>query len=704
MATVKKDGTVYIGTEIDSSDLENVEKDYKKAVSKIGENIKKVFSDAKEQIGNFAQLTNKVITGIEKAFEGVKTAAGKFGDVARKIGTTIKNGFSIAKDAASKFGDVAGKVASAVGSAFTAMTKVISAAGSAIGAIVGMGVSYNSQMEDYMANFSVMLGDAEAAGEHVDALKELAAKTPFEMGSLAETTQTLLAFNSTAEESIDQTRMLGDIALGNEQKLGTLATAFGRIQSNGRASMEEINMMIDSGFNPLNIIAEETGESMDELRKRVSEGGVSFEEIRKAMEKATSEGGQFYKGMEVASQTVSGLTSTLKDNAAALMGDLSTGVFEELKNTFLPMAIAGVDEIQTALTEGGITAAIGAAGNVLGKFITYIIDSIPTLIETANELLMSLASALSENSEGIAMAAMSIVGGLATAFMDLAPILLDMLLDLLVIMAEYLSENADVIGEKAGDFVASMINWLTDNLDTIIDIGIQLIGAIITGIATATPDIAASLANLGFVLLDTITGWLEDLRGMVSDEFQWLIDGALNFVDGIRTAFQGLVDFVAGIFAGDWERAWEGIIGIFSGIWDMLVEIVKAPVNGIIALINGVISGINSISIDIPDWVPWYGGSTFGLNIPKIPYLATGAVIPPNAPFMAVLGDQRRGTNIEAPLSTIQQALRDVMAERGNGDPMILRVFLDSRVVYESMVDRNRENTIATGQNAFTGG
>lgn len=138
----------------------------------------------------------------------------------------------------------------------------------------------------------------------------------------------------------------------------------------------------------------------------------------------------------------------------------------------------------------------------------------------------------------------------------------------------------------------------------------------------------------------------------------------------------GLIDFVVGVFTGDWERAWDGIVGIFEGIGEALIGVI----NGIIAAINGLISGVcagintvinamNKLRWTIPDWVPGgMGGKTFGFNlktisVPQIPYLAQGAVLPPNEPFMAVVGDQRHGTNVEAPLATIQEAVAVVMAD-----------------------------------------
>ena len=169
-----------------------------------------------------------------------------------------------------------------------------------------------------------------------------------------------------------------------------------------------------------------------------------------------------------------------------------------------------------------------------------------------------------------------------------------------------------------------------------------------------------------------ITTAINNIFNVVSN----FISGAIDQFNGIVTVLRGIIEFITGVFSGDWQKAWEGIKNVFKGIWDTLVSIVKTPINVIIGLINGLIDGVcsgintvikalNNLSFDVPDWVPVLGGKKFGFNLktitaPQIPKLATGAVIPPNREFLAVLGDQKRGTNIEAPLDTIVEAFQRV--------------------------------------------
>ena len=100
-----------------------------------------------------------------------------------------------------------------------------------------------------------------------------------------------------------------------------------------------------------------------------------------------------------------------------------------------------------------------------------------------------------------------------------------------------------------------------------------------------------------------------------------------------------------------------------------IIGFLNAMIAGIVGGVNGIVNAINKLSFTAPDWIPGIGGKTVGFNLktvhtPQIPYLAQGAVLPANKPFLAVVGDQKHGTNVEAPLATIQQAVANVMGDQ----------------------------------------
>ena len=138
-----------------------------------------------------------------------------------------------------------------------------------------------------------------------------------------------------------------------------------------------------------------------------------------------------------------------------------------------------------------------------------------------------------------------------------------------------------------------------------------------------------------------------------------------NIFNSVKQIFSGVIDFIAGVFTGNWSRAWQGVVNIFKGIVSGLGSIIKAPLNAVISLINSAISGLNRISVDIPKWVPGFGGKTFGLSIPKIPYLAKGGII--DSPTLAMVGEA--GKEAVVPLENNKGGLRELasllLAEMG---------------------------------------
>lgn len=246
-----------------------------------------------------------------------------------------------------------------------------------------------------------------------------------------------------------------------------------------------------------------------------------------------------------------------------------------------------------------------------------------------------------------------------------------------------------------GDTVVEILGWFRELF--------QKLAAVFEEKGPVISDAIENIGEVFGIIWTNIEPILKDLRELAGEVFSFVADLAAIAVDNIIDAFHGLTEFLAGVFSGDWDRAFAGIIEIVNAFIDFFFDALenifnffglefdfeeikngfKAMVNSVIGFLNKLISGIvdgintairaiNRISVTIPSWVPGIGGNSIGFNLntitaPQIPYLAKGAVIPPNAPFMAVLGDQKHGTNIEAPLSTIQEAVAVVMEDMVGG-------------------------------------
>ena len=197
------------------------------------------------------------------------------------------------------------------------------------------------------------------------------------------------------------------------------------------------------------------------------------------------------------------------------------------------------------------------------------------------------------------------------------------------------------------------------------------------------------------------------------------------------TVFKGVIQFIKGVFSGDWEDAWNGIVTAFDGIFSGIADIAKGPINMVIGLINGLLSGmqrginavvkgVNKLSFKVPNWVPGIGGDHFGFDLPQvgfgsIPYLAQGGYVKPNTPQLAMIGDNRHQGEVVAPedklLDMAQKAAAmassaELLAEAISILKQILKILetldldikLDGKSLKKYVVDKINEHTKQTGK------
>nr|DAP55201.1 MAG TPA: minor tail protein [Caudoviricetes sp.] len=182
-----------------------------------------------------------------------------------------------------------------------------------------------------------------------------------------------------------------------------------------------------------------------------------------------------------------------------------------------------------------------------------------------------------------------------------------------------------------------------------------------------------------------------------------LVGNGDQLMQNFKEIFAGAAEFIDGLIHQDVNKMLNGLKKMVKGALNAVLTIVGSVVNLIIRGLNWLIDKINSISFSVPDWVPGIGGKSWSANIPHasewgIPQLAQGAVIPPNREFLAVLGDQKSGTNIEAPLETIVQAFRQALAEQGgNGSNRPIILMLDRRELGRAVVDVGNQENVRVG-------
>lgn len=343
-------------------------------------------------------------------------------------------------------------------------------------------INYSGQIEQLQVSFETMTGSAAKAKNILGEIREIAAKTPFEVSGLAETQQLLMNYGFTAETALDRMMMLGDIAQGDEEKLKGIATAYGQMNSAGKVLLQDVKQMIERGFNPLQIISESTGESMASLYDRISKGTIAVEEITAAMVTATSAGGRYFQSMEKQSKTLNGQISTLKDNSMELMGDVFQPMFDSIRTEILPEMNNALAELQEGYAQGGMDGLTDVFSDVSK-------DMLKGLDESSKKAFKKLEKKIpkyTENAFDVLPDALRAGGTLASGFTD---VLFDVVGESIEQLIGRIPEYGPVLLRGTGEFLLSIGKGMGGVLKSFYDGIFQAVGIEIKGHVNSLADI-----------------------------------------------------------------------------------------------------------------------------------------------------------------------------------------------------------------------
>lgn len=250
------------------------------------------------------------------------------------------------------------------------------AAAGGTGAALAWPLRLAANLETASVAFETMLGDAAAAADLMDRLRQFAATTPFEFPELADAARLLIAFGSSTATVTDELRMIGDVAAGISAPIGELAELYGKMRINGRLMGEDLNQLAGRGIPILSMLADVLGVAESEVREMASRGLVTFEHLEEVFRRLTSSGGMFAGGMERQSRTLMGLWSTLRDNIADAVRPLGEQLLPlakaavtastTLANRFQLIVTANREWATAVAVVAGGMAAAGAAALALG--------------------------------------------------------------------------------------------------------------------------------------------------------------------------------------------------------------------------------------------------------------------------------------------------------------------------------------------------
>lgn len=268
--------------------------------------------------------------------------------------------------------------------------------------------------------------------------------------------------------------------------------------------------------------------------------------------------------------------------------------------------------------------------------------------------------------------------------------------------------------EKTGDTIQSIWkSYLKPVFDTFMDVADRVWIEHLKPLLDNFLEFGAKLILVGLdiyngLILPLISWFADKLGPIITQVIQAAIEifGQMEVavsavINSILLVLNGLLDFLHIGFTQGWDKAWSEVGNIFKNVFNGIIEIAENA-------INYIVDSLNRISFDVPDWIPRIGGEHFGLSLDRInlPRLATGTVVPPRAgEFAAILGDNNTDTEVVSPLGTMKQAMLEAIAQAGGlgGGNINLQLFLDSRLVYEAMVEKNKQILSNTGVNPLMG-
>lgn len=341
----------------------------------------------------------------------------------------------------------------------------------------------------------------------------------------------------------------------------------------------------------------------------------------------------------------------ITDTLTVLYGD-AADKYEETAGTLMDANAANADYTLTLAEMGEkiepVTTAVQEGFNkILTKILeimgetdfTAIAEQIGELTDDVITLAEDGFAWLKDNADWL----IPVIGGLTAAFVAYKAISMG------VAAAEAIKTAVLATGATTVN-AATIATWALNGaiafLTSPITIAVAAIAGLVAGVIwlynnwdIAKEKVIAFGEKTGEIW-NNIAGWITgaiDFIGQYFPFFGAYLDGWWQSiqaaVENVKAIFAGVIDFISNIFAGNWSAAWQNVIDIFGNIFGMLGNIAKAPINGVISIVNKAIEGINSIGFDIPDWVPIIGGQKFALNIPSMPMLATGGFT--NGPSIA---------------------------------------------------------------------
>lgn len=625
--------------------------------------------------------------------------------------------------AASKKLDELGQSMTKFGDKVTDVGKKVSVLSAAMTALFASGTKYNMDMEKYTTAFSTFLGSAEEAEAVIENIKKQSETSPFDTADLIKSNQMLITTGESAEDAQKTISALADaIALtgGGNDELTRMAQNLQQIKNIGKASGADIKQFGMAGIDVYGLLADSMGKTTQEIKNM----DITYEELSIAIQKGASEGGKYFNGQAQMAETLTGQISRLKKTFKELTGELSKSLYPILKKITEKLQdvvdwVKNSDEkTKNMITGIGLfVAALGPALVIIGKLIVFggkVAGTLSKLSAWIAKISASVGGA--GGSGGLAASVSAVAGPIAIVVAAIAA------WTAAVIYFYKTNEDFKKKFDETWNGVVAMFNEkvvpCVKNIWNLIVVFVNGIKDTIVQMWNVLKPIVLGILNWALSFWDnTLKGIVEDAVNMVNDlvvcatdiyvnvikpiidwlvenlypKFSEIITGIVNvtkdkidYIGKIIKSFigvlRGIIEFITGVFSGNWEKAWNGVKTIFSNIVGGLYEVIKYPLNKIIDGVNNFINGLNRIQI--PEWVPNVGGK--GLNIPTIPKLAKGGIV--DKATLAMIGEGKAAEAVIPLDRTLTKYMAKAMKEAGGTNNISINFYP------QQMTDAELEN------------
>lgn len=535
--------------------------------------------------------------------------------------------------------------------------------------------------------------DTNVIKEAEAAVQTYADNTVYDLETVANTAAQLGANGVNNFEMLTEAAgNLNAVAGGNADTFRSVAMMLTQTVGAGKLTTENWNQLADAIPGASAVLQQamlDAGAYTGNFREAMENGEISAEEFTDALMQL----GMSEEAIEAAQNTDlwSNAIGNLQSSIISIINDL-------LKNGGMQVITDGINTITVGFQQ-------------FGEWVSANKDQIIEFGQTAFNGIMAFGQFIVDNWEFIVAALAAIAGGLVA-----------------MQLATFYTNVMNVIN---GVTTLSQTFPLLGNAISVLTNPVALVGAAIVGlvalIALKGDEFQAILQKVDNFMQNIFATDFTNIFGPVlGNVLNGFLAGAQGIFNSLLQILNGIIDFVRGVFTGDWQRAWQGVQDIFGGIFNGLIALVKAPVNSIIGILNGLIGGLNSmidglnrIQISIPDWVPGIGGNTFGINIGKIgniPYLAKGGIVRNGAAIVGEAGPELMtvigGKTIVQPLSgaarsagttasnsSLEKAITD-LTRAINGQQNIT-IQIGGREVFRAVRDEAKREQMRTGVPAF---